>query len=77
MSRISHTHKFIYFAFPKTGSESVRKILDPYSDIKAVTRSHVTKDNPFYTHITPEETKKIFFKVLKEKVPEVQEESQE
>ena len=60
MSRISHEHKFIFFSFPKTGSESVRSILDPYSDVLAVTKSETSKDNPFYSHITPYETKRLF-----------------
>jgi hypothetical protein len=31
--RISHKHRFIFFAFPKTGSESVRQILNPITDV--------------------------------------------
>lgn len=58
--RISHKYKFIFFANPKTGSESVRKLLDPYSDIRSTVYSHITKENPFYSHITPKEVRDIF-----------------
>ena len=31
--RVSHKHKFVYISIHKTASETVRELLDPYSDI--------------------------------------------
>ncbi len=59
--RISHQHRFIFFANPKTGSSSIRQFLNPYSDIVAVKNYlHITDDNPFYPHMPPLEAKPIF-----------------
>lgn len=60
--RLSHKYKFIFFCNPKTGSESVRKILNPYSDMAGTAYLERTASNPFYSHITPIETKIIFEK---------------
>ncbi len=59
--RISHKYKFIFFANPKTGSSSVRQFLNPYTDVQPVLNYlKRTPENPFYPHITPQETRALF-----------------
>ncbi|PDH28247.1 MAG: hypothetical protein CNE95_07495 [Puniceicoccaceae bacterium MED-G30] len=58
--RISHAHKFIFFATPRTGSTTVRDVLDEYSDIASVHITEVSSEFPFYHHISPLELKAIF-----------------
>lgn len=58
--RISHRHHFIFFSNPKTGSESVRSLLDPYSDIRGVPMWEMDGSNPFYSHIRPVEVRDEF-----------------
>ncbi len=58
--RISHRHRFIYFSIPKTGSESVRALLDPYSDVAGVPLWETDADHPYYTHMRPVEVRRMF-----------------
>jgi len=59
--RISHAHRFIFFARPKTGSSSVRQFLDPYTDLHPVKNFlERTPENPFYPHMRPIEVRDEF-----------------
>lgn len=58
--RISHRYKFIFFCNPKTGSETVRKMLDPYSDVLSTVYRKRSPQNPFYSHMSPIEARSIF-----------------
>jgi hypothetical protein len=58
--QISHKYKFIFFSNPKTGSESVRKILEPYSEEKVTAFRKRTSASLLYSHITPHEVQQIF-----------------
>lgn len=58
--RISHSHKFIFLANARTGSTTVRNILDKYSEIKSVHITEISDDFPFYNHISALELKTIF-----------------
>jgi hypothetical protein len=54
--RTSHKHKFVFIAPPKTASSSVRKSLNPFSDI----RSCGDVSSSLYYHVKPEKLKKYF-----------------
>ena len=58
--RISHRHRFIFFANPKTGSRSVREVLDPFSEVHGRPADDVTPDFPFYNHMRPCDLRPVF-----------------
>jgi hypothetical protein len=59
--RISHRYRFVFFANPKTGSSTVRQLLDPYADIRSARNFRErTAENPFYPHMRPEEARALF-----------------
>lgn len=55
--RISTDYKFIFFSNPKTGSESVRKLLNPYSDVMD---KRSDEKSPFTSHMPPKQVKSLF-----------------
>lgn len=52
--RISHKHKFVWISKPKTGSTSVRKLLDRFSNIASEAA------RPFHHHVTLDELRPVF-----------------
>ncbi len=58
--RISHTHRFVFLAYPRAASSSIRRLLDPYSDLAGVRRSETTAENPFHHHMNAREAHRAF-----------------
>jgi hypothetical protein len=54
--RISHKHRFIFLSKPRCASESIRSILDKYSDIKS------SDKYPYHHHTSALELKQYFKK---------------
>ena len=59
---ISHRQRFVFIAYPRTGSTSITRILDPLVDVRGRHISEVSEETPFYDHITAREVKNIFEK---------------
>ncbi|MEM7695943.1 MAG: sulfotransferase family 2 domain-containing protein [Pseudomonadota bacterium] len=49
--RLSHQRKFIFLAYPRTASRTIRTFLNPISDVKGIAAQDVSPENPFYVHI--------------------------
>ncbi len=52
---VSHTHRFIYFSMPKTGSSAVRAMLEPYRELTTVHFLETSDEQPHYPHMRPAE----------------------
>jgi len=50
---ISHERKFIFFSFPKTGSESVREMFADLNEETVTPYKDATTDRPWYSHMSP------------------------
>ncbi|QDC11296.1 sulfotransferase family protein [Oceanicola sp. D3] len=57
---ISHSKKFIFFSNPKTGSESVRDMLNEYNEEPVGVYRTRSRETPFYSHMSPRDTQKVF-----------------
>lgn len=58
--RISHRHNFIFLAYPRTASRTIRSLLDDAADLSGVHLSQVTAENPFHHHMTARAAKQAF-----------------
>lgn len=58
--RISHNLRFVFFANPKTGSRTVRKLLDDHAEIHGRQADDITPDFPFYNHMRPIDLRPVF-----------------
>lgn len=57
---VCHSRKFIFFSFPKTGSESVRDMFAEHNEEDVRQFRDVTSHDPFYSHMPPIEAKAVF-----------------
>jgi hypothetical protein len=54
---ISLERKFIFLAYPRTGSRTIQSVLAPYTEIASVHLSDVDHENPFHHHMSAREAK--------------------
>lgn len=52
---VSHRHRLIFFAFPKTGSESLRALLAPLNEVTVRPWRQARRGRDFYPHMSPAE----------------------
>jgi hypothetical protein len=57
---ICHSRRFIFFSNPKTGSESMRALLAPWSEERVLPYRERTAQTPFYPHMSPAEVEWTF-----------------
>lgn len=58
--RLSHQRKFVFLAYPRTASSTIRSLLDEISEVKGVHLSDTTPEFPFHHHISARELKRVF-----------------
>ena len=58
--RISHRHRFVFFASPKAGSRSVRALLNEHAEIHGRPAHETTDGHPYYNHMRPVELREVF-----------------